>query len=249
MAEPEVHVSSIEALAAIFVQRFGAAMRRALASRDRFSFVVPGGSVANAFLPRLLTEELPWQRCDVFWGDERAVPLSSGDSNAGAQLSMWRSSAGDATLYPMDADAPDLAVAAARYERTIVERLGPTPQFDFVLLGMGEDGHIASLFPGRTQLEETTRLVTYVDDSPKPPPRRVTLTLPLLAGARQLYVAAFGASKGEAVRSALSDSRSTLPVARLIRSAARATVLLDRDAAQPLSTARQSASDTSTRLS
>ncbi len=231
MAEPDVHVASIEALAVIFSQRCLLEARRALASRSRFSIVVPGGSVATAFLPALLAQPIEWARSDVFWGDERAVALASSDSNAGAQRSMWEAKAPEATLHLMDGAAPDLADAASRYAATVAQLAGQPPHFDVVVLGVGEDGHVASLFPGHPEVDERERLVVAVDDSPKPPPRRLTLTLPTLAGARWLCVAAFGASKRSVMHEALTRHESQLPVARLLQLAARATVLLDPDAA------------------
>ncbi|MEO7963266.1 MAG: 6-phosphogluconolactonase [Gemmatimonadaceae bacterium] len=234
MAEPDIHVASVDALTAIFVQRFALEARRAIAERARFSVVVPGGSVATAFLPQLLSQPLPWDRCDVFWGDERAVPLDSPDSNAGAQEALWAVRAPAASLYHMEGAASDLNLAATSYGATLRSALGDSPRLDIVILGAGEDGHIASLFPGHAALELTSPLVTVVEDSPKPPPRRLTMTLPLLAGARWLCIAAFGASKAAAVGEALANPASPLPLARVLRESARATVLLDEAAAHSL---------------
>jgi 6-phosphogluconolactonase len=97
---------------------------------------------------------------------------------------------------------------------------------------VGPDGHVCSLFPGHPLLAERRRWVAVVEDSPKPPPRRLTLTLPVLAAAELVVVAALGTSKAEVVREALADKESALPLALVVRQARRAVLLLDPDAAQ-----------------
>lgn len=131
-------------------------------------------------------------------------------------------------------DAPD--VAARRYAAELVAILGPEPVFDLALLGVGEDGHVASLFPGRAAAAERSALVLVMveRDSPKPPPTRLTLSLPLLAAARTVVVAAFGAGKADVARAILHDHGSQLPAARLLRLAAESHVLLDPAAASAL---------------
>ena len=106
--------------------------------------------------------------------------------------------------------------------------LGDTPQFDIALLGVGPDGHVCSLFPGHTALAESSRRVLAITDSPKPPPRRLTLTLPALAGA-EIHIAAFGAAKAAVIRDALRTPASALPVARAARLGRSAVFLLDDD--------------------
>src|SRR5262249_33608087 len=100
--------------------------------------------------------------------------------------------------------------------------------------GMGPDGHVCSLFPGHEALHEATRWVLPIEDSPKPPPRRLTMTLPALALSELLVVGAFGRSKEEPVREALRDPASGLPVALAVRAARRALFPLDTDAARGL---------------
>ena len=131
----------------------------------------------------------------------------------------------------MPADAPDLDAAARAYEAQLVERLGTPPALDVALLGVGPDGHVCSLFPGHALLRETVRFVAPIEDSPKPPPRRLTLTLAALAAARLLVVGAFGAAKAAVVREAFDDEKSNLPLALALRQAPRSLVLLDPAAA------------------
>ncbi len=138
-------------------------------------------------------------------------------------------------VHRMKADASDLAAAALDYEAEMVAALGDPPTLDIALMGMGPDGHVCSLFPGHEALREGTRWVLAVSDSPKPPPRRVTLSLPALVAARVVCVAAFGESKAEALQAALEDPGSALPVAQLARREAQTHFLLDPAAASRLS--------------
>ena len=103
-----------------------------------------------------------------------------------------------ARVHRMPADAPDLTEAAGVYERTLRE-VTEGQGLDFVLAGLGPDGHLCSLFPGHALLEERVRWVLAITDSPKPPPARLTLTMPALAAARELVVMAVGASKADVV--------------------------------------------------
>jgi 6-phosphogluconolactonase len=112
----------------------------------------------------------------------------------------------------------------------LIAALGDRHRFDVLLLGVGPDGHVGSLFSDHPALEERSRLVRAVFDSPKPPPRRLTLTLPAFADAL-LVVAAFGASKAPAIHDALKNPASALPVARASRAGSRALFLLDQSAA------------------
>ncbi len=233
MTNPEVVVDTIPVLARILKERAEAAARDALDERGRFSLVLPGGSVAEAFFPVLAEAELDWGRTDVFWGDERAVPPDHPDSNyrLARELLLTRVTP---RVHRMAGEAPNLAAAAAVSEREMRETLGDPPRLDLVLLGMGPDGHVCSLFPGHPALREASRWVIAIEDSPKPPPARITLTLPALALAETLVVAAFGSGKAEAVRQALRDPGSTLPVALAARRASRAVFLLDPEAAPAL---------------
>ena len=206
---------------------------RVQATRRRFTVALPGGSVAAACFPRLAKLPIDWDRCDFFWVDERAVPPGDPESNYGAAQSLWLDVAGvpAARIHRMPADAPDLDKAAESYADVITRNTPRPSRLDYVILGVGPDGHVASLFPGHALLSEANRLVAAVHDAPKPPPRRMTLTLPLLRGAGRVVVAAFGHAKAEVMREALTNPESALPVAMVLRHAGAALVLLDRDAA------------------
>jgi 6-phosphogluconolactonase len=168
---------------------------RELARRLRGHVAVTGGSLAPAFFPRL-----DWSGLSVWWGDERAVPYDDPESNYGVARAHLRG----ATLHPMPATSADLDAAARDYERQLCAALGTPPVLDVALLGMGPDGHVCSLFPEHELLGEARRFVAPLFDSPKPPPRRLTLTLPTLAAARLVIFVVTGASKAPAVRAALT---------------------------------------------
>ena len=220
------------ALEAKIADRAARAAFAAVEAHDRFVMCLAGGSVAEGALDRIALAALPWPQVHIVWADERAVPLSSAESNAGQAMRRWSGTPMAAAsvhpmVHPMVGDASDLDTAALDYERQLIELLGDAPVIDFALLGVGADGHIASLFPGRPSLEESCRLVLVEPDSPKPPPQRITLSLPFLAGAREVIVAAFGAAKEAAIVAAVSDPAAVTPVARLIRLATSVTVLRD----------------------
>jgi 6-phosphogluconolactonase len=207
--------------------------RRVQSAGRPFTLALPGGSVATTCFPRLARLAIDWDRCEFFWVDERAVPPADPESNYGMARSLWLDAAGvPATrVHRMPADAPDLDAAAARYTDVITGIAHRPLRLDYVILGVGPDGHVASLFPGHALLSEANRLVAAVHDAPKPPPRRMTLTLPVLCGAGRVVVAAFGRAKAEVMREALMNPGSLLPVALVLRHAERPLVLLDRDAA------------------
>lgn len=131
----------------------------------------------------------------------------------------------------MPADHPNLDEAAALYAAELRRVLGEGPHLDLVLLGVGPDGHVASLFPGHPAFFEEHQLVVPIVDSPKPPPRRLTMTLPLLTSARCVIVMALGKSKAAVMHEALTREDSTLPISLVLRRAQQSLVLLDEEAA------------------
>jgi len=222
-----------ERLAADFEAEYG----RVQAEGRAFTVALPGGSVATNCFPKLAGLRIAWDRCEFFWVDERAVPADDPESNYGAARSRWFEPAGvpASRIHRMPADAENLDDAAARYSDVLSRSGGSPPVLNYVILGVGPDGHVASLFPGHALLREARRSVGAVLDSPKSPPRRMTLTLPVLTAARRLVVAAFGKAKAEVMRDALENADSALPVALVLQRATRPLILLDKDAASFLS--------------
>lgn len=231
MTPPRYITDSMVGLAAALIAR---AQALHLERTDAWTLAVSGGSVAERLLPHLARAPLPWRTAHVLFADERAVPADDSASN-------WRlcraSAAGSsmlqATWHRLEADAADLDRAATDYARTIDGLLGVDGRLDVALLGLGEDGHIASAFPGRALPDAA---VFAVHDAPKPPPRRLSLSPRLLGDARLMCLAAFGAAKAAALRDAF-DAASTTPAGVMLRCAAEPLVLLDADAASLLARA------------
>lgn len=223
---PKIVVDKPAGLSKSLVELLSAEWQRA----GRLALALPGGSVATTFFPALAASGIDWTQCDFFWGDERAVPETDPDSNSGLARRLWLGPARvpEERIHRMEADGPDLADAAARYASVLTRSLGTPPRLDVALLGVGPDGHVCSLFPGHPALDAPV-WTTAVEDSPKPPPRRITLTLPTLAAAELVIVIALGAAKAPVMREALAGGE--LPVARVLRDARRAVVMLDPEAA------------------
>ncbi len=226
-------VGSIPELADRFALLLEDAYREARAEGRPLSIAIPGGSVAEAFFPRLVRLPLDWRHVLVFFVDERALPPEAPESNVRVARLLWldRVPIPMGNVYRMHGEGEDLDAAARRYERELTHVLGTPPRLEVVLLGMGEDGHVASLFPGHAALGEPERYAVAVPDAPKPPHRRLSLSLLAIAQARRLVLAAFGRSKAKAVGEALGVASSPLPAARALRSGPPPVVLLDPDAA------------------
>jgi 6-phosphogluconolactonase len=184
-------------------------LRDALATRPRASLALSGGGTPVPAYRALAEAKLPWERVDVFFVDERFVPPDHADSNyrmvEDTLLKPLRLPSSQ--VFRMQGEREDRDAAAREYEATL------PPVLDVVLLGMGPDGHTASLFPGHPALEEQQRRVLAIV-GPKPPPWRMTLTLPVLLSARAVLNLVAGAGKAEAVRRALAGDVS-LPAARV----------------------------------
>lgn len=173
------------------------------------SIGLAGGSTPRPFYELLAREALgyPWHEVDVVFGDERCVPRDHPDSNYGMARRTLLSKI-DARVHPMPGESCD----AAAYERTLREVFGPgIPAIDLILLGLGEDGHTASLFPGDPALDEAERLVVRVE---RPDHPRMTLTLPVLSTGRLVVFLVAGKSKSGALRR-LMEGDEGVPAARI----------------------------------
>jgi 6-phosphogluconolactonase len=201
----------------------------ALEHQSRFAIAVPGGSVATTVFPRFAELRLPWSRVDITFVDERLVPPSDRESNLGAARSHWIDRVGTARprVIAPPVERGDPSVVAERWQAGLVETLGEPLHLDLAVLGMGPDGHVASLFPGHALLDRRGAWAAGLTDSPKPPPARVTLTLDALLAAHEIWVIAFGRDKAPAVAEARNNPQSRLPVAIVTRAARRVTWYLD----------------------
>lgn len=207
----------------------------AMRDRERFSVALPGGSVAVNCFASLAAVPIDWRRVHFFWVDERAVPPTDPESNFALAQSLWFEPARvpSASIHRMPTDGPDLAAAVMAYSGELTRELGLPARLDFVLLGVGADGHVASLFPGHAALSDE-RLVAGMSDAPKPPARRLTLTLPVLGSARRLVAVAFGESKADALHEALEREHARTPLAEVLRRCERPLVLMDQGAGRRL---------------
>jgi 6-phosphogluconolactonase len=181
-------------------QRIGEALSRAISADGAASLALAGGSTPRAVYEALARiSGIDWPRVNVYFGDERAVPATHPDSNFQmAQTALFeRVSLPPRNIHRMHADEADQDAAARAYDAVLPEHLS------LMILGIGEDGHTASLFPGSPALNERTRRVLPVL-GPKPPPQRLSVTPPVIESARQCILLATGAGKAEAVRRALS---------------------------------------------
>lgn len=209
------------------------------------SLVLSGGGIGTAVLAELAVaparDAVDWRRLDIWWGDERFLLSGDPDRNeAGAQQALLRYlDMNPARVHRMPGtdgpDGPDPEAAAARYAASLREAArpedhGPVPGFDVLLLGIGPEGHVASLFPGMPALYDD-RSVVAVRGAPKPPPTRLTLTLPSIRSAREVWVLAAGREKAGAIRLALSDVGPVQVPAAGARGRQRTLFLLDRAAA------------------
>ena len=208
--------------------RFVAAAQAAIAERGVFRVALSGGSTPKAVYPLIATpprrDEVDWSAVEFFWGDERAVPPDDPESNFGVAYQMLISrlpAARPDRIHRMPADAPDLEAAALAHEaelRLAFEAGGSDlPAFDLIWLGMGPDGHTASLFPGSTALAERERWVV-ANWAPGPQAWRMTLTYPVLNAGREVIFVITGADKADALRRIVAGG-SGLP-AEEVRAAA-----------------------------
>lgn len=252
---PEVLVHlDADTLARAVAERLAQALATAQAERGRAAVVLTGGGMGSRVLSHLAdagarpSSRVDWSALDVWWGDERFLPAGDGDRNeTQAREALLDAVPLDPTkVHPMPAsdgpDGDDLDAAAATHARELADVAretsvaGPVPVFDVLLLGVGPDGHVASLFPGLPGVDVTDLSVVGVTGAPKPPPSRTSLTLPVVNGAEQVWCVVSGAEKAGAVARCLSEEGRAvgdLPASRV--SGTRATLwLLDAEAASEL---------------
>lgn len=206
-------------LSAAAAGEVAAALVAAIEARGRAELMVCGGRTPVELYRRLAgldgAQGRPpapdWGRVHITFTDERAVPPDDEASNFRMVRDTLTAPARvpTANVHRMPADLPDLDAAAAGYEGLLPTRI------DLVILGLGEDGHVASLFPGSPLLGESRRRVAAVTDAPKPPPRRLTVTPRVLDEARRVIVLATGSAKAEAVANAWADDGVASPARRL----------------------------------
>jgi 6-phosphogluconolactonase len=216
MSVPEVIVHrDARLLAQAVAARLVTRLVDAVAARGTASVVLTGGGIGTRVLAEVAAtparDAIDWRHVDIWWGDERFVPAGDPERN--------ETGARSAARY-----ASWLAAA------TTPEDHGPVPSFDVLMLGIGPEGHVASLFPGMPALYDE-RPVVAVRGSPKPPPTRLSLTLPSIQAAREIWIIASGPDKAKAIAMALSDSGPVQVPAAGARGRQRTLFLIDGAAA------------------
>ncbi|MCK7621981.1 6-phosphogluconolactonase [Streptomyces sp. RS10V-4] len=229
----------------------------AQSARGSASVVLTGGRNGNGLLAALAEaparDAVDWSRLDLWWGDERFLPDGDPERNHTQAREVLLDSVplDPARVHPMpssdgayghDADAAaeayaaELAAAAGpeHYRSAAADAGGPVPSFDVLLLGVGPDTHVASLFPELPGVRERERTVVGVHGAPKPPPTRISLTLPAIRAAREVWLLAAGADKANAVAMALSGAGEIQAPAAGARGRGRTLWLLDEAAADQL---------------
>ncbi|SDQ44266.1 6-phosphogluconolactonase [Quadrisphaera sp. DSM 44207] len=218
------------------------------ARRGRAGVVLTGGTVGTEALRQVAASpavrSVDWSRADLWWGDERFLPDGDGERNATQAREALLDALTPLGLDPArvhampasdgpDGDDPDAAARRYAQELARVAREagvpGPVPVFDVLLLGVGPDGHVASLFPGHPGAEEAGEPVVAVRDAPKPPPTRLSLTMPVITTAEEVWCVVSGADKADAAARALAGP-GALPASRA-RGVQRTLWLVDADAA------------------
>jgi len=205
-----------EELASATADRLAAALASAQAARGTASAVLTGGRTGNAVLAALRSATLDWSSLDIYWGDERFLPAGDPERNEtqAREALLDHVPVSPARVHPMapsDGEFGDDPDAAAEAYAVLLHDVA---SFDVCLLGVGEEGHTASVFPHSPAVAETARAVVAVRDCPKPPPTRVSLTLPTIRRAERVWLMTAGAAKAEAVAAALGGAdEAELPAA------------------------------------
>ncbi|HEX4831375.1 MAG TPA: 6-phosphogluconolactonase [Trebonia sp.] len=245
-AAPEILVhADKDLLAKAVAARLVTRLVDAVSAAGGAHLVLTGGGIGTGVLSELgaspARDAVDWQRVDFWWGDERFVPAGDPERNeTGARAALLdKIDVDPARVHPMPGpdgpDGDDPEAAAARYTAALAaatrpEDHGPVPAFDVLMLGIGPEGHVASLFPGQPAVYDN-RPVVAVRGSPKPPPTRLSLTFPSIGAAREVWILASGAEKAGAVGLALSDAGPVQLPAAGARGRQRTLFLLDAAAA------------------
>jgi 6-phosphogluconolactonase len=216
----------------------------AVAARGRFTIALSGGSTPKSLFNLLATNArntMPWDRTFFFWGDERHVPPTDPDSNyrMADEAMLSKIPVAAANIFRIETENPDAAAAAAAYEKTLQNFFslvpGEFPRFDLILLGMGPDGHTASLFPGTAGLQEKSRLViaNWVE---KLKTHRLSFTFPVLNAAACVAFLVSGTDKAPALHAVLESDApgEQYPAKQVHPTDGKLIWLLDRAAASQL---------------
>ncbi len=223
----QVHIiEDRQSLSEVLMSYISELVTQPLKKGKKFCMALSGGSLmdimAMALDPAPLNNAIAWSKCHIFWADERWVSWQNSEANYGTakRLLLDKIPIPEHQIHAVDTSLP-LEEAARNYAsilKTIIKPdKGQYPQFDLVLLGIGPDGHVASLFPSHPVTDEKVAWVASVSGAPKPPSNRITLTLPVINSARHIAWVAIGPGKADIVAKILNPSPGsmTLPAGRV----------------------------------
>ncbi|KAF8139932.1 hypothetical protein EV363DRAFT_317202 [Boletus edulis] len=203
------------------------AQKESIEKKGRFTIALSGGSLPKQLKELINDPTVKWDKWQVFYADERVVPLDHPDSNHNLCKSklFQHVPIPPANIHHIDPVLlDDIEELADAYEKELIREFAQKdsarfPVFDLILLGLGEDGHTCSLFPGHELIAESDRWVAYLDDSPKPPPKRITLTFPVLNHASRVAFVAAGAGKADVLPLVLDNPEEHKLPASLVKPA------------------------------
>ncbi|KAF4605423.1 suppressor of los1-1 [Pleurotus pulmonarius] len=199
------------------------AQKESLDKKGRFTIALSGGSLPKMLSGLIGNPAVKWDKWHVYYADERVVPLDHPDSNhlACANVLFSKVPIPASHIHTIDTDLlNDIEELCDAYEKELIREFAQKdaarfPVFDLILLGMGPDGHTVSLFPGHELLAEDDRWVAYIEDSPKPPAKRITFTFPVINHAARVAFVAHGEEKQDVLSEVLDNPETGLPAARV----------------------------------
>lgn len=216
----------------------------AIAQRGFFSAALSGGTAPIDFYRGLVDlRDFPWAKTHIFLVDERFVPWDEPDSNYGMLRKLFLDAVGvpEENRHPITTSYTSPQEAAELYEKELLRFFHLTsasvPAFDYLSLGMGEDGHVASLFPGSAELAEQTRLAVSIPGGRRPQ-ARISLSLPVINNAQQVFCIITGKQKAGIVKRVLEEREAALPASLLQPTTGELLFVLDADAASLLNNRR-----------
>jgi len=231
-----------EGMADFTVARWNEISSQAIAEKGSFTAALSGGKTPVAFYKRLAASKdiISWHRTHLFLADERFVPPSDSESNYGLikEHLLSHVKIADENVHRIQTEGITLEQSARRYEEDIRRffRIDgcSVPQFDLIMLGVGEDGHTASLFPGKSSLSEGTRLAIPVI-AEKPPGERITITLAVINNASKIIFLVSGRNKARVLKEIIEDKKGGLPASRVHPKQGMVYFMIDQPAASLLS--------------
>lgn len=211
----------------------------ALDEKNIFNMALSGGRTPYPFYSKLALQKADWSRTNIFMVDERVVPLNSNDNNYhnAERVLFSKINIAESHLYPINTNLHSFELSIEDYNRELKfffnHNTGGVAGFDFILLGLGRDGHTASLFPGTKALNERYDLAT-AGYAPSPPVERITMTYPLINSSDNIIFLISGAAKKGIVKRLIEDRDSSLPASEISPVEGKLYYLIDKEAASEL---------------